>query len=178
MTWKKLITPLDDGAISGLRVFDQVLISGTVYTARDLAHREIMKLHSAGAPLPFDPAGAVLYYAGPAPRPPHRVIGSSGPTTSSRMDPFTGIMMDIGFRGFIGKGPRSAEVHDLMKRHGSVYFTTYGGAGAYLSMKITAAEVVLFPELGPEAVYRLEFSDFPAIVAIDSRGKTLCENAV
>jgi fumarate hydratase subunit beta len=162
-----LTTPLDDAAVAPLRAGDRILVQGTIYTARDRAHQRLAEMARRGETIPFDAKGAVIYYAGPSPAPPGKIVGAAGPTTSSRMDPFTGAMLELGVKGFIGKGKRSTEVRALLARHRAVYFATYGGAAAYLSARIVAAELVAFPDLGPEAVYRYEVKDFPVIVAND-----------
>ncbi len=151
----------------------KVLLSGVVFTGRDAAHRRMVKALDEGHPLPFDLKGQVIYYAGPCPPAPGQVIGSLGPTTSGRMDPYAPRLLAEGLGGMIGKGKRSAEVTQAIARHGAVYFVTVGGAGALLSRTVKAAEVVAYPDLGPEAIYRLEIEDFPAIVGTDSSGNDI-----
>lgn len=167
MSARKILSPLDDAVIESLRAGDRLLLTGTVYTARDKAHQRIAEMAERGEPVPFPVKGSIIYYAGPSPTPPGKITGAAGPTTSSRMDPFTGTMLGLGVKGFIGKGKRSAEVRSLLAEHRAVYFATYGGAAAYLTARIVAAEVVAFPELGPEAVYRYELRDFPLVVVND-----------
>lgn len=178
MNWKSLQLPLADSAIASLRQGDLVLLSGTIYTARDRAHKLIAEMASRGESLPLDFSGAVVYFVGPTPAPPGRIIGSAGPTTSSRMDPFTETMLKLGVKGFIGKGRRGEAVRKLLCDYRAVYFATYGGAGAYLSKRILSSELVAFPELGPEAIYRFEVKDFPVIVANDIYNGDLHETAI
>lgn len=169
----RLRTPLTDDDVLGLRAGDLVTLSGTLYTARDVAHRRLVELLDRGEPLPFDPKGQVLYYAGPSPAPPGRPIGSVGPTTSGRMDPYTLRLLEAGIKGMIGKGKRSEEVKEALRAHRAVYFGATGGAGALLSKYVRKAEVIAFPELGPEAVMALEVEDFPLIVINDAFGGDL-----
>ncbi len=152
---------------------DRVLLSGTVYTARDAAHKRIMAMIENNQPLPFEIDGASIYYAGPTPAPPGLPIGSCGPTTSSRMDPYAPLLLDKGLVCMIGKGPRNAEVTDAIVRNKAVYLCAIGGAGALAAQCITSCEVIAFEELGCESVKRLEFSDFPLIVGIDCKGGNL-----
>ena len=156
-----------------LRAGDRVLLSGTVYTSRDAAHKRIMALLDSGDKLPYELDGAVIYYAGPTPTPPHLAIGSCGPTTSSRMDPYAPRMLDLGLGAMVGKGGRSPEVCEAICRNQSVYLCAVGGAGALASQCITACDVIAFEDLGCESVKRLEFRDFPLIVGIDCHGGTL-----
>ncbi|MBQ4396947.1 MAG: fumarate hydratase C-terminal domain-containing protein [Clostridia bacterium] len=156
-----------------LRAGDRVLLSGTVYTSRDAAHKRIMALLDSGSPLPYDLDGAVIYYAGPTPTPPHLAIGSCGPTTSGRMDPFAPRMLDLGLGAMVGKGGRSPEVCEAIRRNRSVYLCAVGGTGALASQCITSCEVIAFEDLGCESVKRLTFDKFPLIVAIDCEGGTL-----
>ena len=159
--------------VLNLRAGDRVLLSGTVYTARDAAHKRIESLISENKALPFDLEGAVIYYAGPTPAKDELAVGSIGPTTSSRMDSFAELMMSNGQKAMIGKGDRNATVVDAMKKHGAVYFAAIGGAGALYSRCVTECAVIAFEELGCESVKRLVVKDFPLIVAIDSLGKSL-----
>lgn len=170
---KDVCVPLTQTVIDSLRAGDSVLLSGTVYTARDAAHRRMMAALAQGEPLPVAWQDQVIYYVGPCPARPGEVIGSAGPTTSSRMDIYTPRMLDLGLKGMIGKGERSPEVIEAMVRHGAVYFAAIGGLGALIASRIRKAEVVAYPDLGPEAIYRLELEKFPAVVAIDSRGGNL-----
>lgn len=170
---RSITTPLSHETVLSLAAGESVLISGIVFTGRDEAHRRIFDRISSGTPLPFDLRGQVIYYAGPSPAPPGRVTGSAGPTTSGRMDPFTPALLDLGLKGMIGKGSRSGEVVEAMKRNGAVYFGAVGGAAALIAGCITEADIVAWPELGTEAVYRLKVKDFPLIVVIDALGNDL-----
>ena len=169
----KISLPLTDDTISSLRCGDRVLISGTIYTGRDEAHLYLSRMLENNEPLPMDIKGAVIYYVGPCPAKPGQVIGSAGPTTSGRMDKYSPMLMSIGLKGMIGKGPRSAAVIDAMKKYNCVYFAATGGAGALLSESIKEAEVIAFPELGAEAIYKLRVENFPCTVAIDCRGRNI-----
>jgi len=171
----RIRTPLDDGTARSLRAGDEVRISGTVYAARDAAHARLLVLIRDGKPLPLDLRGAVIYYVGPTPPSEGMVCGSAGPTTSGRMDGTTPALLDRGLSGMIGKGFRSPEVIEAMKRNGAVYFAATGGAGALLARHIRALEVVAWPELGPESLKRLEVEEFPAVVAVDCQGGNLYE---
>lgn len=159
-----------------LRVGDRVLLSGTVYTARDAAHKRIVAAMRAGEELPFDLQDATIYFAGPTAAPPGRPIGACGPTTSGRMDPFSPLLLDAGLVAMIGKGERNRAVCDAIVRNRAVYFCAVGGAGALAAAHITACEVIAFPELGCESVKRLEFSDFPLLVAIDNHGGNIFDS--
>jgi len=163
-------TPLTEAAIDRLRAGDEVLLSGTVYAARDQAHKRLCALIEAGQPLPFDPAGQAIYYVGPTPTPPGHVIGAAGPTTSSRMDGFTPALLACGIKATIGKGLRGSAVQEAIVKYGAVHFSALGGAGALLSRHIVANELVAWEDLGAEAVRKLEFKNFPLIVAYDSHG--------
>lgn len=163
--------PLTEKIIKTLKAGDEVLLDGYVYTARDQTHLRLLK-DIARKKSPFDLKDQVIYYAGPTPTPKGKVIGSCGPTTSSRMDSFTPALLKAGLKGMIGKGNRSKEVRQAIKRYKAVYFLTIAGAGAYLSKKIVEAKPIAYKELGAEAIYRLKLKDFPAIVGIDSRGRT------
>lgn len=156
-----------------LRAGDRVLLSGTIYTARDAAHKRIKTLIEDGGNLPFELKESVVYYAGPTPAKDGSVIGSIGPTTSSRMDVFSPQLISLGQKAMIGKGNRSSSVVDAMKEYGAVYFAAVGGAGALYSECIVDCQVVAFEELGCESVKRLEIKDFPLTVAIDSKGNSL-----
>ena len=169
----RLTVPCGAGALRALRAGDRVLLSGTVYTARDAAHRRMTELMEHGEALPFELDGAAIYYCGPAPAPPGRVIGSAGPTTSGRMDAYAPLLISRGLRVMIGKGPRSEAVTAAMREHGAVYLAAAGGAGALLASCITGCELVAWPELGPEAVRRLTVRDMPLTVAIDALGGDL-----
>ncbi len=169
----KLIPPLTDDVIMKLKAGDRVIITGVIYTARDMAHKYMVEGHKKGEKPPFDLRGQILYYTGPTPAPPGRPIGSAGPTTSYRMDKYAPVLLELGLKGMIGKGPRSTEVKEAMKKHKAVYFAAIGGAGALISKAIKKAEVIAYAELGTEAVMRLEVQDFPAIVVNDVYGNDL-----
>ncbi len=169
----ELRTPLTIEKVKKLRVGDRVRISGTICTARDASHKRLIEILKNGGKLPIPLRNQIIYYTGPTPTRPGRVIGSCGPTTSSRMDPFTIPLLKKGLRGMIGKGERSKEIREAVKKYQAVYFVAIGGAGALLAQYIEKAEVIAYPDLGPEAIYRLEVEDFPAIVAIDTKGKKL-----
>jgi fumarate hydratase subunit beta len=172
---KKIKLPLNEKTISDLRAGDAVLLSGTIYTARDAAHKRMIEALERKQPLPFDIKGQTLYYVGPSPAPPGRVIGSAGPTTSTRLDVYTPRLLAAGLKGMIGKGTRSPEVKEAMKKNAAVYMAAIGGAGALLSKSIIKSEIVAYADLGPEAVLRLEVKDFPVTVINDIRGGDLYE---
>ena len=174
----KLTSPLTDQDVLQLNIGDMVLVSGVIYTARDAAHKRLIDLLAAGEPLPMDLAGQIMYYVGPSPARPGRVIGAAGPTTSYRMDSYAPTLIKLGLKAMIGKGKRAPSVIDAMKTYKAVYLGATGGAGALISQRIKAAEVIAFPELGPEAVHRLEVEDFPAIVINDCQGGDLYEQGV
>ena len=167
---RKLHTPLSEADVLSLKAGDQVLLSGTVYAARDAAHLRMMDLLKEGKPLPVELEGQVIYYAGPTPTPPGRAVGSIGPTTSTRMDASTPTLLSHGLRGMIGKGGRSDEVIEAMKAHKAVYFAAVGGAAALMAQCVTALEVVCWDDLGPESVKRLTLEDLPLVVAVDAYG--------
>ncbi|MCR5626077.1 MAG: Fe-S-containing hydro-lyase [Lachnospiraceae bacterium] len=171
----KIQAPFNKEEISKLRVGDSVKISGIIYTARDAAHKRMDETLSKGEALPIDISGNVIYYLGPSPARPGQVIGSAGPTTSSRMDKYTPRLLDLGLLGMIGKGKRTKEVHDAIKKNGAVYFAAIGGAGALLSKCIKEAKVVAYDDLGTEAIRELKVEDLPCIVVIDSTGDDLYE---
>jgi len=166
----KIETPLTEEVIESLKAGDMVLIDGYVYTARDAAHKRLVELIKNDAPLPFDIKGQVIYYVGPTPAPSGRVIGSAGPTTSSRMDSYTPLLLSLGLKGMIGKGHRSEEVIQAIQKYKAVYFLAAGGAGALLSRHVVSVEEIAFPELGTESIKKLLLKDFPVIVAIDCHG--------
>ncbi|MDD2647534.1 MAG: Fe-S-containing hydro-lyase [Eubacteriales bacterium] len=172
---KYISAPLTEECAKTLRAGDMVYISGVVYSARDAAHERMSKALDEGKPLPFDISGSIIYYLGPSPARPGRVIGSAGPTTASRMDKYTPRLIDMGLIGMIGKGKRTKEVKDAIKRRGAVYFAAIGGAGALLSKCITAAETIAYEDLGTEAIRKLTVKDLPVIVLIDSDGTDLYE---
>lgn len=169
----RISAPVPAEDILALRAGQRVLLSGTVYTARDAAHRRMVELLERGEALPFELSGAAIYYCGPAPAPPGRVIGSAGPTTSGRMDAYAPLLIARGLRLMIGKGPRSQPVLDAMRGHGAAYLAAAGGAGALLASCVTECELVAWPELGPEAVRRLTVRDMPLTVAADAHGGNL-----
>lgn len=169
-----LTPPLTAEDVNSLNAGDIVMISGTIYTGRDAAHKRLCNMLEAGESLPVDLDGEIIYFVGPCPAPPGRPIGSAGPTTSGRMDAYSPILIEkCRLRGMIGKGDRNDDVKKAMQRFGALYFAATGGAGALIAQSITAAEVVAFPELGPEAIYKLTVRDFPLIVAIDAKGNSL-----
>ena len=170
-----LTTPVTEEQMRSLRAGDRVLLSGTIYTGRDAAHKRMIALLQEGKPLPFDPRGQILYYVGPAPAKPGFAVGSAGPTTSYRMDSYTPPLLAQGLRGMIGKGRRSPQVVEAMKTYGAVYFGAVGGAAALISRRIVDAELVAWPDLGTEAVHRFTVKDFPVTVVIDSLGNSLYE---
>ena len=170
---KKLQPPLTEADVRSLKAGVEVEISGTIYTARDMAHKKLCEAIDAGEKLPFELEGAIIYFCGPTPARPGRVIGAAGPTTSSRMDAFSPRLIANGLKAMLGKGYRSAEVRDALKKYGAVHFSTIGGAGALLSRYITSAEVIAYEDLGAEAIRRLEVADFPAVVAYDAQGRSV-----
>ncbi|RKX62497.1 MAG: fumarate hydratase [Thermodesulfobacteriota bacterium] len=170
--------PLSKSAIRDLRAGDWVLLNGVVYTGRDQTHRRLVEMLDRGDPLPVDLCGQLIYYVGPSPAPPGRPVGSAGPTTSYRMDAYTPRVLAEGVLATMGKGRRSSEVKAALKKHGAVYFATTGGAGAYLASCIESCELIAFPELGPEALYRMKVKDFPAIVINDITGADFYEIAI
>jgi len=171
----KIKTPISKDIAASLKAGDRVLITGTVYTARDIAHKRLCQLLDAGKALPIPIDGQVIYFVGPTPSPPGRVIGSAGPTTSSRMDAFSPKLIAAGLKGMIGKGYRGDQVRDALTQYGAVHFAAIGGAGALLSEHIVACEVVAYEDLGTEAIRKLEMVDFPAIVAYDTHGGNVYE---
>ena len=173
MAARKITTPLTDVVVRDLKAGDAVQITGVIYQARDAAHKKLVALIEAGEPLPFELQGAVVYYMGPSPAKPGNVIGSAGPTTSGRMDVYAPLLMQHGLKGMVGKGLRTQEVKDAMHEYTAVYFAATGGAGALLAKSIVGNEVIAWPELGAEAVARLEVKDFPAIVVNDCHGGAL-----
>ena len=171
----KLTTPLTDEAVAQLHAGDAGTLSGVIYVARDAAHKRLVETLDRGEGLPFDPQGQVVYYMGPAPAKPGQVIGSAGPTTSGRMDPYTPRLLAEGLKGMIGKGSRTPAVRAAMKQYKAVYFAATGGAGALIAKRIKKAETVAYPELGAEAVLRLEVADLPVVVINDIYGGDLYE---
>ncbi|SHK70901.1 Fe-S-containing hydro-lyase [Desulforamulus aeronauticus] len=173
MTRVHLTTPLSQETSTNLRIGQQVLLNGVIYTGRDAAHKRLVELLDQGKELPIDLKGQIIYYVGPSPASPGRVIGSAGPTTAGRMDSYAPRLIEQGLKGMIGKGARSQAVVESMKKHGAVYFAAIGGAAALISRCIIESEVVAYPDLGPEAIHRLVVKDFPAIVVNDAFGGDL-----
>jgi fumarate hydratase subunit beta len=174
---KQIQTPLTAEIIDALTAGDQVEISGTLFTARDAAHKRMVESLESGEGLPVGLDGQIIYYVGPAPARPGTVMGSAGPTTSGRMDRYTPALLEAGLKGMIGKGYRNEVVREAIARHGAVYFAAVGGSGAYLARCITAADVVAYDDLGPEAIYRLEVVNFAVIVVNDRHGNDLYQQA-
>lgn len=175
---KHIRVPMDKETAQSLRAGDYVYLTGTVYTARDAAHKRMDEALREDGGLPFDIKGQIVYYMGPSPARDGRPIGSAGPTTASRMDKYTPRLLDLGMGAMIGKGKRSPEVIDAIVRNSAVYFAAVGGAGALLSKCITSSEVIAYDDLGTEAIRRLSIENFPVIVVIDSKGGNLYETAV
>ncbi|NLK51081.1 MAG: Fe-S-containing hydro-lyase [Syntrophomonadaceae bacterium] len=172
---RKIVIPQEEAEARLLQAGETVLLSGMIYTARDAAHRRMQEALQSGQELPIPIKGQAIYYTGPGPASPGRIIGAAGPTTSGRMDVYTPPLLAKGLRIMIGKGMRSPEVVESMKKYGAVYLAAIGGAGALLAERILDAEVVAYPELGPEAILRLWVEDFPAIVVIDCDGNNWYE---
>lgn len=170
--------PISDQDAEGLKAGDYVYLTGTLYTARDAAHKRMQETLDRGESLPFPLAHHLLYYMGPSPAREGRPIGSAGPTTSSRMDKYTPKLLDLGLKGMIGKGKRSQSVKEALVRNKGVYFAAVGGAGALLSKAILSSEVIAYEDLGTEAVRKLKIKDFPVIVVMDSEGNDLYETAI
>jgi len=170
---RRIKTPLTKSVKMKLKCGQEVLLSGTIYTARDEAHKKLAAFIKRKKSLPFNLKDAVIYYSGPTPRRQNGLFGSCGPTTSSRMDKFTPALLNKGLGGMIGKGRRSSQVKALIKKQRAVYFLAIGGAGAYLAKRIKSSTLLAFRALGPEAIYKLEVKDFPLIVGIDSRGRSV-----
>ncbi|MBN1622211.1 MAG: Fe-S-containing hydro-lyase [Endomicrobiales bacterium] len=168
ITTEQLITQ-----IPKLKAGDKVELSGTIYTARDAAHKRLVEMINKGKTLPFDLENSIIYYCGPCPAKPGKAIGSCGPTTSSRMDAYTPLLLSKGVKATIGKGPRSKEVIKSLQTNHAVYLVATGGIGALLSTKVKKSEIIAFKDLGTEAIYRFEVVDFPVIVAVDSKGKEI-----
>lgn len=171
----KIHVPIKKEDVKQLKAGDYVYLTGTVYTARDAAHKRMQEALDAGKELPFDLSGNVIYYMGPSPAREGRPIGSAGPTTASRMDKYTPQLLDLGLGAMIGKGKRSQAVLDAIVRNGAVYFAAVGGAGALLSKRILSSEVIAYEDLGTEAVRKLEIQDFPVVVVVDCEGNNLYE---
>jgi fumarate hydratase subunit beta len=174
----EITTPLTDEIVEKLHAGDKVSITGVIFVGRDTAHKRLVAALDAGEPLPFDPQGQIIYYMGPAPAKPGDAIGSAGPTTSYRMDPYAPRLMEVGLKGMIGKGNRSMPVREKMRKHKAVYFGAIGGAGALIAKSIKAAKVIAYDDLGAEALRRLEVEDFPAIVVNDIYGGDAYEDGL
>lgn len=175
---RHVTVPLKDEDARSLKSGDYVYLTGTIYTARDAAHKRMQEALERGEALPMDMTSNVIYYMGPSPAREGRPIGSAGPTTASRMDKYAPRLIDLGLKGMIGKGKRSQAVKDAIVRNGAVYFAAVGGAGALLSKSIISSEVIAYDDLGTEAIRRLTVKDFPVIVVIDAEGNDLYETAV
>ena len=173
-----LTTPLTDDVIEQLRAGDKVSITGVIYVGRDAAHKRLVEALDAGKTMPFDPRGQIIYYMGPAPAKPGDPIGSAGPTTSYRMDPYAPRLMEVGLKGMIGKGNRSMPVREAMQKHKAIYMGAIGGAGALIAKSIKSAEVIAYEDLGAEALRRLEVEEFPAIVVNDVYGGDAYEDGL
>lgn len=172
---RRITLPFTDDIVRGLRAGDALLLSGTIYVARDAAHKRMIEALDRGEALPIDIRGATIYFMGPTPARPGRPIGAAGPTTSSRMDPYSPRLIALGLKAMIGKGMRSTAVRDAIRKHNAVYLGGIGGAGALLSKAIISAEVVAYDDLGPEALRRLEVKDLPVTVVDDATGRDLYE---
>jgi fumarate hydratase subunit beta len=175
MAEHRITTPVSDDVIEKLRAGDRVFITGFLFTGRDSAHKKLIDLVKEGKELPIDVKGQFIYYVGPTPARPGNPIGSAGPTTSYRMDSYAPTLHKLGLKGTIGKGARSEEVKESLKKYKAVYLAAVGGAGALISKSIVHAEVIAYPELGPEAIRRVEVKDFPCIVINDMYGSDLYE---
>lgn len=175
---KYINAPVSKEELKKLHAGDYVYINGTIYTARDAAHKRMQESLDKGEGLPFDIAGNIIYYMGPSPAREGRPIGSAGPTTSSRMDKYTPDLLNMGMAGMIGKGKRTQQVLDAIVDNAAVYFAAVGGAGALLSKSIVSSEIIAYEDLGTEAIRKLEVRDFPVIVVVDSNGNNLYETAV
>lgn len=169
----KLVPPLTEDAVRRLKAGDEVEISGVIYTARDMAHKRLCQTIRASGKLPIDIEGAIIYFTGPTPARPGRVIGAAGPTTSARMDDFSPALIEAGLRAMIGKGYRNQMVRDALKKFGAVHLSAIGGAGALLSKFIVKAEIIAYEDLGTEAIRKLVVENFPAIVAYDAAGQSI-----
>jgi fumarate hydratase subunit beta len=174
----RLTTPLSTEDVEDLRIGDKVLLNGVLITGRDAAHKRLFELIKKGKDLPIDIKGQVIYYVGPTPARPGKPIGSAGPTSSYRMDPYSPRLIELGLKGTIGKGNRSQTVIEAMKRFKAVYFGATGGAGALLAKRIKKAEIIAYADLGPEAIRILEVEDFPVIVINDTKGNDLYQESI
>ena len=175
---KYITSPISDEIAKSLESGDYVYITGTIYSARDAAHKRMYEALGNGEKLPMDMKNAIIYYMGPSPERKGRPIGSAGPTTASRMDKYTPSLLDLGLKGMIGKGKRTEAVKEAIIRNGAVYFAAVGGAGALLSQRVKSSEVIAYDDLGTEAIRRLEVENFPVIVVIDSKGNNLYATAI
>ena len=175
---KKLQPPLKEENVRLLKAGDEVLISGVIYTARDMAHKRLCEAIETGGDLPFQLEGAIIYFVGPSPAPAGRVIGAAGPTTSSRMDAFSPKLLANGLKAMLGKGYRGEQVRDALKKNTAVHLSTIGGAGALLSKHIAATEIIAYEDLGTEAIRKLQVVDFPAVVAYDCFGNSVYKEGV
>lgn len=176
MMQKKIRLPLTEESIKNLHAGDSVLLTGSMLTGRDAAHKRLFELMQAGKPLPVELRGEVMYYVGPAPAKPGYAIGPAGPTSSYRMDAYTPALLDLGLKGMIGKGARSPEVVEAIKRNDCVYFAAVGGAAALIARSIKQEELLCYEDLGTEAIRRYTVEDFPCIVVIDSEGRNIYES--
>lgn len=174
---RKIVAPIKDEVVEELKAGDYIFITGTIYTARDAAHKRMYEAKTEGKSFPIDLKNNIIYYLGPTPAREGKVIGSAGPTTSSRMDKYAPLLMENGLKGMIGKGKRNEKVIESIKKNKAVYFAAVGGAGALLSKCIVASEVVAYDDLGTEAIRKLEVKDLPVIVVIDKDGNNLYETA-
>lgn len=172
---KRITTPLTAEKVKDLKAGDSILLSGTIYTARDAAHKRLVELLESGEDLPIDVKDSIIYYVGPTPTKPGMAFGSAGPTTSYRMDAYTPQLLEKGLKGMIGKGLRSGNVIESMKEHTAVYFAAIGGAAALIGKCVKASELVAYEDLGAEAIRKLEVVDLPLVVVIDSEGNNLYE---
>jgi len=178
MEIRHIQSPLEDGIIESLKSGEKVFLSGYIFTARDAAHKRFMEALDQDRPLPFDIKGQIIYYCGPSPAPPGKVIGACGPTTSSRMDAYAPRLVSLGLKGMIGKGKRSQAVKDALREYRAVYFGATGGAGALLSRAVISSEPIAYDDLGPEAVIRLKVKDMPLFVINDAYGNDLYETGM
>lgn len=172
---KRISAPLTDADVTDLKAGDNILISGTIYTGRDAAHKRLIELIEAGKPLPFDLKGQIIYYVGPSPARPGAVIGSAGPTTSNRMDAYSPKLLEMGLKGMIGKGSRSQAVREAMKKYKGIYLAATGGAAALITKRIRDMKIIAYEDLGPEAIRLLTVDEFPAVVVNDVHGNDLYE---
>ena len=170
---KRITLPIDNETIENLRSGDIVLLTGTLYTARDAAHKRLVAALEAGEPLPFPLENAAVYYVGPSPARPGRPIGAAGPTTAARMDPYAEVLIPAGLKVMIGKGQRSEQIKELIAKHKGLYLTATGGVAALIARAVKSCELIAYPDLGPQVVYSLEVEDFPEVVAYDCYGNDL-----